>query len=175
MTQPRLGIAIIGRTSTSQTVYQTAWLLEQLDMLRLPKGRVRLVGTKAETKGLMTAREVASKLGLPLSLALPGDPKRYKTVRITRKPLALRAPAKPIYAGHFRGSVQYPRPAVALVDAASSKGAILMRGKLTATSVAAMQTRHGLADAPDSGETAPALSGSASPLGSVYHWNQKPE
>ncbi|WP_020375089.1 AAA family ATPase [Sulfobacillus thermosulfidooxidans] len=83
-------VIMVVTTPDQQTVYQTAWLLEQLDMLRVPKGRLRLVVNKTGAKGLMSAREVAEKLGLPLTIAVPAEPGRYESARVTRKPVALR-------------------------------------------------------------------------------------
>ena len=87
-------VLMVVTTPDQQTVYQTAWLIEQLDMLRVPKGRLRLVVNKTGQKGLMAPKEVADKLGLPLTLALPAEPGRYESARVTRKPVALREKTK---------------------------------------------------------------------------------
>jgi len=78
-------------TSPDHTaVYQTAWYLQQLEDLRIPRGKVRLVVTRANQKGLKSPKDVAQLLGVPLAFTLPYDPARYETARISRKPLALR-------------------------------------------------------------------------------------
>lgn len=87
-------LLLVVTTPDHGTVYQTAWLLEQLDMLRIPKGRLKLVVNKAGQKGLMSPREVSDKLGIPLALLLPADPGRYESARVTRKPVAVREKAK---------------------------------------------------------------------------------
>lgn len=87
-------LLLVVTTPDHGTVYQTAWLLEQLDMLRIPKGRLKLVVNKAGQKGLMSPREVSDKLGIPLALMLPADPGRYESARVTRKPVSVREKAK---------------------------------------------------------------------------------
>lgn len=92
-------VILVVTTPDQQTVYQTAWLIEQLDTLHVPKGRLKLVVNKAGQKGLMAPKEVAGKLGLPLAAAIPWESARYETARVTRKPIGLREHAKgPLHA-----------------------------------------------------------------------------
>jgi len=89
-------------TPDHSTVYQNAWMLQQLEDLRIPKGKVGLVVTHAGQKGLKGPREIAQMLGLPLAFALPYDALHHEAARVTRKPIGLRE--RPI--GPFRAFVQ---------------------------------------------------------------------
>ena len=77
-------------TPDHSTVYQTAWMLQQIEDLRIPKGKVGLVVTRAGQKGMRGPREIAQMLSLPLMFALPNDPSRHEAARVTRRPLGLR-------------------------------------------------------------------------------------
>ena len=77
-------------TPDHSTVYQNAWMLQQLEDLRIPKGKIGLVVTHAGQRGLKGPREIAQMLGLPLAFALPYDALHHESARITRRPIGLR-------------------------------------------------------------------------------------
>lgn len=89
-------------TPDHSTVYQNAWMLQQIEDLRIPKGKIGLVVTHAGQKGLKGPREIAQMLGLPLAFALPYDPLHHEGARVTRKPISLRERPN----GPFRAFVQ---------------------------------------------------------------------
>ncbi len=89
-------------TPDHSTVYQNAWMLQQLEDLRIPKGKIGLVVTHAGQKGLKGPREIAQMLGLPLAFALPYDALHHEAARVTRKPIGLRERPN----GPFRAFVQ---------------------------------------------------------------------
>ena len=86
----RADTLLVVTTPDQGAVYQTAWFLEQLEALRVPRGKMRLVVTHAGQKGQRGAAEIAQALRLPLALQTPHDPARYETARVGRKPVALR-------------------------------------------------------------------------------------
>lgn len=77
-------------TPDHSTVYQTAWMLRQIEDLGIPKGKLGLVVTRAGQKGMRSPREIGQMLDLPLMFALPNDPGRHEAARVTRRPLGLR-------------------------------------------------------------------------------------
>ncbi len=86
----RADTLLVVTTPDQGAVYQTAWFLEQLEALRVPRGKMQLAVTHTGQKGQRSAGEIAQALRLPLVLQTPHDPARYEAARVGRKPVALR-------------------------------------------------------------------------------------
>lgn len=86
----RADTLLVVTTPDHGSVYQTAWFLEELEALHIPRGKLRLVVTHTGQKGLKGAAEIAQALRLPLALQTPYEPQRYEAARVSRKPVALR-------------------------------------------------------------------------------------
>ncbi len=86
----RADTLLVVTTPDQGAVYQTAWFLEQLEALRVPRGKMQLAVTHTGQKGQRGAGEIAQALRLPLVLQTSHDPAHYEAARVGRKPVALR-------------------------------------------------------------------------------------